>query len=49
MAFELRWDAMHEWSGKAFTPSIKVIDEAQDLGLGATYPNLFELVNTYSP
>ena len=37
IGFQFRWDAMHEWSGKAFTPSIKVIDEAQDLGLGATY------------
>ncbi|MGB1567446.1 MAG: hypothetical protein ACPHBQ_03090, partial [Candidatus Poseidoniaceae archaeon] len=35
--FQLRWDAMHQWSGGVFTPSIKVIDEAQDVGLGGTY------------
>tara|TARA_B100001741_G_scaffold33348_2_gene23863 strand:- start:23749 stop:30069 length:6321 start_codon:yes stop_codon:yes gene_type:complete len=37
VAFQLRWDAMHEWSDGAFTPSIKVIDEAQDVGLSGTY------------
>ena len=36
VAFELRWDAMHAWADRAFTPSIIVIDEAQDVGLGAT-------------
>jgi hypothetical protein len=37
VAFQLRWDAMHEWSDGAFTPSIRVFDEAQDVGLGGTY------------
>ena len=37
VAFKLRWDAMHAWSNGAFTPSIRVIDEAQDVGLGGTY------------
>ena len=37
VSFELRWDAMHDWNDAAFTPSIKVIDEAQDVGLGGTY------------
>ena len=37
VAFQLRWDAMHAWSDGAFTPSIKVYDEAQDVGLGGTY------------
>ena len=37
VAFQLRWDTMHQWSNAAFTPSIKVIDEAQDVGLGGTY------------
>ena len=37
VAFQLRWDAMHDWSNGAFTPSIRVIDEAQDVGLGGTY------------
>ena len=37
VAFQFRWDALHQWSGGSFTPSIKVIDEAQDVGLGTTY------------
>ena len=37
VAFQLRWDTMHQWNDAAFTPSIKVIDEAQDVGLGGTY------------
>ena len=37
VTFKLRWDAMHAWSDGAFTPSIKVFDEAQDVGLGGTY------------
>ena len=37
VSFQLRWDAMHDWSDGAFTPSIRVIDEAQDVGLGGTY------------
>ena len=37
VAFQLRWDTMHQWSDTAFTPSINVIDEAQDVGLGGTY------------
>ncbi|MED5291587.1 MAG: hypothetical protein VX778_05090, partial [Candidatus Thermoplasmatota archaeon] len=37
VVFELRWDTMHLWTDQAFTPSIKVFDEAQDVGLGATF------------
>ena len=37
VAFELRWDAMHLWSDGAFTPSIEVYDEGQDVGIGGNY------------
>ena len=36
-SFRMRWDAMNDMSDQQYTPSIVVLDENQDVGLGASY------------
>ena len=37
VSFQMRWDAMNDMNDQQFTPSIVVLDENQDVGLGASY------------
>ena len=37
VSFQMRWDAMNDMNEQQFIPSIVVIDENQDVGLGASY------------
>ena len=36
-SFRMRWDAMNDMNDEQYTPSIVVLDENQDVGLGASY------------
>ena len=36
-SFRMRWDSMNDMSDQQYTPSIIVLDENQDVGLGASY------------